>query len=98
MRGQMNFLTHFLHICFLSYILHPARVTDQSQTIFDNIFSNYVSKAGVSDNLTSTTSGHLSQVLFVPSMFSYYNALLQKLPYLKEAGQTSIKLDFHGLL
>ena len=55
---------------YLPYILHPNRVTSHSQTIIDNIFSNYVSKEAVSGNLTSTICDHLPQVLFVPSMFS----------------------------
>ena len=55
---------------YLPYILHPTRVTGHSQTIIDNIFSNYVSKETVCGNLTSTISDHLPQVLFIPSMFS----------------------------
>ena len=55
---------------YLPYILHPTRVTRHLQTIIDNIFSNYVSKEAVSDNLTSTVSDHLPEVLFIPSMFS----------------------------
>ena len=55
---------------YLPYILHPTRVTGHSQTIIDNIFSNYVSKEAVCGNLTSTISDHLPQVLFILSMFS----------------------------
>ena len=65
----MSFLTHFF-LCVLLYTLHPTRVTGHSQTIIDNIFSNYISKETVCDNLTSTISTHLPQVLFIPSMFS----------------------------
>ena len=56
---------------YLPYILHPTRVTSDSQTITDNIFSNCVSKEAVCGNLTSTISDHLPQVLFIPSMFSH---------------------------
>ena len=52
------------------YILHPTRVTGHSQTIIDNIFSNYVSKEAVCSNLTSTTFDHLPQVSVIRSMFS----------------------------
>ena len=65
----MNLLTLSSYM-YLSYILYPTRVTSHSQTIIDNIFSNYVSKEAVSGNLTSTISDHLPQVLFIPSMFS----------------------------
>ena len=50
---------------FLPYI-----ATAHLQTIIDNIFSNYVSKEALCGNLTSTISDHLTQVLFIPSMFS----------------------------
>ena len=40
---------------YLLYILHPTRVTGHSQTITDNIFSNYVSKEPVCGNLQSWT-------------------------------------------
>ena len=55
---------------YLPYILHPTRVTGHSQTIIENIFSNYVSKEAVCCNLTYTISDHLPQVLFILSMFS----------------------------
>ena len=55
---------------YLPYILHPTRVTGHSQTMIDNIFSNYVSKEAVCGNLSSTIFDHLPQVLFIPFMFS----------------------------
>ena len=55
---------------YLLYILHPTRAAGHSQTIIDNIFSNYASKEAVCGNLTFTTSDHLPQVLFILSMFS----------------------------
>ena len=58
------------YMFFFPYILHPTRVTGHSQAIIDNIFSSYLSKEALCDNLTSTISDHLPQVLFVPSMFS----------------------------
>ena len=55
---------------YLTYILHPTRVTGHSQTIIDNIFSNYVLKEAVCGNVTSTISDHLPKVFFIPTMFS----------------------------
>ena len=78
------------YMFFFPYILHPTRVTGHSQAIIDNIFSSYLSKEALCDNLTSTISDHLPQVLFVPSMFSAH--LLQNPTFLKEAGQTSVEL------
>ena len=69
--GTDEFIDSLSSYMYLPYILHPTRVTSRSQTIIDNIFSNYVSKEAVSGNLTSTISDHhLPQVLFIPSMFS----------------------------
>ena len=68
--GTNGFIDSLSSYMYLPYILHPARVTSHSQTIIDNIFSNYVSKEAVCGNLTSTIFDHLPQVLFIPSMFS----------------------------
>ena len=68
--GTNGFIDSLSSYMYLPYILHPTRVTSHSQTIIDNIFSNYVSKEAVCGNLTSTIFDHLSQVLFIPSMFS----------------------------
>ena len=68
--GTNKFIDSLSSYMYLPYTLHPIRVTGHSQTIFDNIFSNYVSKETVCGNLASTISDHLPQVLFIPSMFS----------------------------
>ena len=54
----------------IPYILHPTRIHGQSRTITDNIFFNQYNKETISGNLTPTISDHLTQFLFVPSMFS----------------------------
>ena len=68
--GTNEFIDSLSSYMYLPYIFHPARVTGHLQPIIDNIFSNYVSKEAVCGNLTSTISDHLSQFLFIPSMFS----------------------------
>ena len=68
--GANEFIDSLSSYMYLPYILHPTRVTGHSQTIIDNIFSNYISKEAVCGNLTSTISDHLPQVLFIRSMFS----------------------------
>ena len=68
--GTNDFIDSLSSYMYLPYILLPTRVTSHSQTIIDNIFSNYVSKEAVSGNLTSAISDHLPQVLFIPSVFS----------------------------
>ena len=68
--GTNEFIDSLSSYMYFPCILHPARVTGHSQTITDNIFSNYVSKEAVCGNLTSTRSDHLPQVLLIASMFS----------------------------
>ena len=68
--GTNEFIDSLSSYMYLPYILHPTRVNSHSQTIIDNIFSNYVSKEAACGNLTSTISDHLPPVLFIQSMFS----------------------------
>ena len=68
--GPNEFIDSLSSCMYLPYILHLTRVNGHSQTIIDNIFSNYVSKEAACGNLTSTISDYLPQVLFIPSMFS----------------------------
>ena len=66
--GTNEFLDSLTSCMFLLYILHPTKVTGHSQTIHNNIFSNYILKETVCTNLNSITSDDLPQVLFIPSM------------------------------
>ena len=55
---------------FITYILHPTRITNQSKTLIDNIFSNFISNDIISGNITATISDHLLQFSFVPNILS----------------------------
>ena len=50
----------------LPYITLPTRITDRSQTLIDNIFSNSKSTKIISGNLTTTVSDHLPQFFIYP--------------------------------
>ena len=50
----------------LPYITLPTRITNRSQTLIDNIFSNSTDSRIISGNLTSTVSDHLPQFLIYP--------------------------------
>ena len=89
--GTNEFIDSLSSYMYLPYILYPNRVTGHSQTIINNIFSNYVSKETVSGNLTS-------QYLIIFLKFYLHRLcsqtiLIQNQTYLKEAGQTSIELN-----
>ena len=51
----------------LPYITLPTRITDRSQTLIDNIFSNCTSTQIISGNLTSAISDHLPQFFIHPN-------------------------------
>ena len=53
---------------FLPYITLPTRITAQSSTLIDNIFSNCINQKIISGNLTSTVSDHLPQFFIYPGM------------------------------
>ena len=40
-------------------ILQPTRITDHSESLIDNIFSNLITVDAISGNLTATISNHL---------------------------------------
>ena len=66
---------------FLPYIIQPTRVTSNSKTIIDNIFSNIVSTDIISGKLTATISDHLPQFLIAPEIFR--NSASNKSNYFK---------------
>ena len=56
-----EFLDSLASNSFLPYILQPARLTDHSKILIDNIFSNVISHEVNSGNITATISDHLPQ-------------------------------------
>ena len=54
---------------FIPLVLQPTRMTSQSNTLIDNIFSNVIDPDIISGNLTTTISDHLPQFVLIPHMF-----------------------------
>ena len=54
---------------FFTHILQPSRVTTNSKTLIDNIFSNMAVPNTNSGNLTASISDHLPQFLVAPNIF-----------------------------
>ena len=54
---------------FIPLILQPTRITNYSNTLIDNIFSNAIDPDIISSNLTATISDHLTQFSVIPNMF-----------------------------
>ena len=65
-----EFLDSLSFHLFLPHIFQPTRVTGNSKTLTENIFSNAISPTIITDNLTSSISDHLPQFLIVPNIFS----------------------------
>ena len=61
---------------FLPHILQPSRVTTNSKTLIDNIFSNMAVPNIISGNLTASISDHLPQFLVALNIF--FNASYPK--------------------
>ena len=58
------------HVRCPTIILHLAtRITNHSNTLIDNLFSNSIDPGIISGNLTATTSDHLPQFAIIPNMF-----------------------------
>ena len=65
-----EFLDSLASNSVIPYILQPIRITDYSETLIDNIFSNVITVDAISDNLTATISDHLPQIMIVPNVFA----------------------------
>ena len=65
-----EFLDSLASNSVIPYILQPTRITDHSETLIDNIFSNVITVDAISGNLTAMISDHLSQIMIVPNAFA----------------------------
>ena len=65
-----EFLDSLASNSVIPYILQPTRITDHSETLIDNIFSNVITVDAISGNLTATISDHLPQIMIVPNVFA----------------------------
>ena len=66
LKTNIDHYTHHFFNClccygFMPHILQPTRVTENSPTVIDNIFSNNIEDEIFSGNILITFSGHFSQ-------------------------------------
>ena len=66
----MNSLTHFL-LMFLPRNVKPTRVTSNSRTLTDYLFSNNLGPDSLSGNLTATVSDHLPQFVIASNVIRH---------------------------
>ena len=68
--NQTNeFLDSLAPNSFIPSILQPTRITSQSNTLIDSIFSNVIDPDIISGSLTVTISDHLLQFSIISNMF-----------------------------
>ena len=64
-----DFLNTMISNSFLPYIHQPTRVTNHSETVIDNIFSNIYDYETVSGNITSLIADHSAQFLLIKNCY-----------------------------
>ena len=75
---------------YIPLILQPTRITSHSNTLIDNIFSNYVIDSDIiSGNLTATISDHLPQFSLITKCLAISQAI--NLIFMKETGLNLIE-------
>ena len=89
-----NFINLMIFHYLLPHILHPTRITDNSATIIDNIFSNGLESDTISGSLLSQISDHFPQFLVIKNTTVDYRHCT--LDYSKFA-ESSFVSDFTGL-
>ena len=68
--NQTNeFLDSLAFNSFIPLVLQPTRITNHSNTLIDNIFSNVIDPDIISGNLAATISDHLPKSSIIPNMF-----------------------------
>ena len=55
---------------FLPNIVLPTRISNNSKTLIDNIFSNHISSDVISGNIAVSISDHLPQFSIIPDVFA----------------------------
>ena len=65
-----EFLDSLSSHMFLPHIMQPTRVTSNSKTLIEDIFSNILGPDSLSGNLTATVFDHLPQFIIASNIFS----------------------------
>ena len=85
-----EFLDSLASNSFIPLILQSTRITNHSNTLIDNIFSNVIDPDIISGNLTVTISDHLPQFAIIPNMLASILGNINQI-FMKETGPNLIK-------
>ena len=91
-----EFLDSLSSHSFLPHILQPSKVTANSKTLIDNIFSNMTVPNIISGSLTASISDHFAQFLVAPNKFLLPLTLNPII--MKETGPDFIKKTLHLII
>ena len=69
-----DFINSMISNSLLPYIHQPARVTEHSATVIDNIFSNITDHETLSGNMTSLIADHFAQFLLIKKYHVNYKS------------------------
>ena len=82
-----------MRIFFLPPILQPARVTEKSKTLIDNIFFSSFEFTTISGNITYSISDHLIQFVILEDFIKIYKSNTYKQNF-KIFDRNKLKEDF----
>ena len=91
-----EFIDSLLSHYFLPHILQHSKVTTNSKTLTDNIFSNMAVPNVISSNLTASTSDHLPQFFVASNIFLIHLTLNSII--MKETGQDLTKKVLYSII
>ena len=63
-----DFVNNFFSNNFMPCILHPTRISDQTSTLIDSIFTNAVEFNITSGNILTQISDHFPQILILKNL------------------------------
>ena len=92
-----NFVTLLFSKQFLPYIIHPSRVSGNSSTLIDNIFSNITDNQTLSGNIMTQITDHFPQFLIVKHAGITYKNLSYFQHDFSNFNEENLQKDFANL-
>ena len=92
-----NFVNFFFSKQFLPYIVHPSRVSDNSSTLIDNIFTNVSDQETISGNIITQITDHFPQFLIIKHAGIVYKNLTYYQHDFSRLNDDNLRNDFANL-
>ena len=78
-----DFINNLGVSCFQPHIIRPARITDHTATLIDNIYFNSIEHCSISGNLVCDISDYLPNFLFINKLSCSSNQIIYRRDYSK---------------